>query len=314
MWPARPCPCVPCPLINLVFIHSSQIPYYASLTHPSPLKTTLLCTLHITMSLLPPPIPFHTISLLLQYLSPLDNPIPSHLLSTPLRQRHHFLALDPQDDPLQYLTWPSNNSHSSKLYSLLAGLPSPEDIDPLTAHSTRYTFDGDTYFAHVHIDSPTYSLSYSHYDDQSTDGPRFIFRWEPDQVPDGSQDDGAGWKYHDLQTMPFPSDASISPSGVDPTNTAAEHEPTGTNAHSLSHVPTTGARFVTQPSESDDDDDDYWNSYGGGGYSDNEDAVDYRDRAGSRRSRRSVTTDDEKAEDAYWARYSSVQGMSITLG
>lgn len=249
----------------------------------------------------PPPIQTHTFTFLLQYLTPLDNPIPSHLLSAPLRQRHQFLRLDPLDDALAYLSWPSSSSQSSTLQSLLAGLPSPEDVDPLAAHSSRYTFDGEAYFAHVHVDSPTYSLSYSHDDKDSADGLRFIFRWEPENSSD-AMDGSSGWKYHDMQTMPFPDNASPSPHDPWPLKDIERSQRDIADVTMPNPRRTSSAQTLTITSESDGDD-DYWNSYGGN-TSDDED----RRRSGSRRSRRSIGVDDEKAEDAYWAQYASVQG------
>ena len=258
------------------------------------------------MTAIPTPtaLPAHTVSLLLQYLTPLDNPIPSHMLSAPLRQRHHFLGLDPQDDALAYLSWPSSSTHSSKLYSLLAGLPSAEDVDPHAARSARYTHDGEAYFAHVHIDSPTYSLSYSHDDTDSADGLRFIFRWEPEDASD-ALDGSSGWKYHDVQTMPFPDNSSTSPSDVNASDARIDAERVEVDmlmSTAGNSKETAGAHFLAHTSESDDD--DYWNSYGGYA-SDGDDGITHRGRAGSR----SALADDEKAEDAYWAQYASVQGV-----
>ncbi|KAI9572945.1 hypothetical protein HD554DRAFT_2202761 [Boletus coccyginus] len=114
------------------------------------------------------PLPAHSVELVLRYISPLSDPLPPHLVSTPLRQRHHFLQIS-TSSPVEYLCWPSPDN--AKIIDLLDRLP------PLSDHAsypTRYTSDPESSFAH---------------------GLRMLFHW----------DDIHGWKYHDLRLMPFPS-------------------------------------------------------------------------------------------------------------
>ncbi|KAG9314381.1 hypothetical protein JVU11DRAFT_5178 [Chiua virens] len=143
------------------------------------------------------PLPAHTVQLILQYISPLSDPFPPHLISTPLRQRHYFLQLSPSS-AVEYLGWPS--PQSAKIIDLFDRLPPLLDQ---ASYPTCYTSDPESTFAHVQISS-------------NLEGLRMLFHW----------DDIRGWTYHDLQLMPFPpssfstpqeSLASISACGQDPT-------------------------------------------------------------------------------------------------
>ena len=87
------------------------------------------------------------IELILRHLSPLPTtPIPPHLLSQELLQRHHFLSLDPASDALGYLSWPS--ADAEQISTLLQSL-SLDDLPP--AFSVRYSSDHQATFAHVRI-------------------------------------------------------------------------------------------------------------------------------------------------------------------
>ncbi|KAG6902875.1 hypothetical protein C0995_010044 [Termitomyces sp. Mi166 len=125
------------------------------------------------------------ISLVLEYIAPpsLLAPLPPHLISNPLAQRHHFLRITP-DSPAHYLAWPSDlNPNAQQLaVDLLESLPTPLH---LPVYTIRYTADPESSFAHVAIST------------QNPPGLRLVFQW-------ASSD---GWKFHNLALMPFPPDS-----------------------------------------------------------------------------------------------------------
>ncbi|KAG2350391.1 hypothetical protein BDR05DRAFT_954490 [Suillus weaverae] len=140
------------------------------------------------------PIQSHTVHLVLQYISPpseLTQPLPPHLLSRSLLQRHHFLQISP-DNPLEYLCWPA--PQSARAIELLNIFSSPRDQP--NQYYVRYTSDSEHTYAHVQVVT-------------HEQGVRLLFEW----------DDEDGWKYHDSQLMPFP---STSRSALKPPTTAAE--------------------------------------------------------------------------------------------
>ncbi|KAG6851041.1 hypothetical protein H0H93_002933 [Arthromyces matolae] len=122
------------------------------------------------------------IAIILDYIVPpsLLAPLPAHLISPALAQRHHFLAIS-TDDPAQYLSWPSDlHSHPQQTpVDLLECLS--QSIHP-AAYSVCYTSDSESSFAHVYI--PT----------QKPPGLRLVFQWASSN----------GWKFHNLTLMPFP--------------------------------------------------------------------------------------------------------------
>lgn len=143
------------------------------------------------------PIQSHTVHLVLQYISPpslLTEPLPPHLLSRSLLQRHHFLQISP-DNPLEYLCWPSPQS-ARAIELLNNAFTSPSD-QPKHYH-VRYTSDSEHTYAHVQV------VLYD-------EGVRMLFEW----------DDEDGWKYHDSQLMPFP---STSRSVLEPASSTVELE------------------------------------------------------------------------------------------
>lgn len=98
--------------------------------------------------------------------------LPPALLSRPLRQRHHFLALGP-DDGAEYLAWPS--ADQSRAVFLLHSEPVPPVASPPTV---VYSADPEYITAHVRI----------------TPALRLLFLRDPD----------AAWLYHNVALMPFP--------------------------------------------------------------------------------------------------------------
>ena len=105
---------------------------------------------------------------------------------------------------------------------------------------------------------------------------RLVFQW------DFSSE---SWKFHDLKTMPFPEGAKSTPQAVSPFLTRVIPTP----------VPATGAAFPT----SEEDDDAYWDAYG----------TDDRSYGGPA----STSINELGSEDAYWARYSAIQGSEFSV-
>jgi len=126
----------------------------------------------------------HTIRLVLLYIFQ-ALPLPPHLLSKSLLQRHHFLNISP-DDYVAYLAWPG--SSPELLAEALIGLSSPTD-DQDALYTIAYTSDKETTLAHVSVAS---------IDPASNSLIRLVFIWD---------NDDATWKYHNLGLMPFPQDS-----------------------------------------------------------------------------------------------------------
>ncbi|KAG8918089.1 hypothetical protein FRC01_002046 [Tulasnella sp. 417] len=77
-----------------------------------------------------PPFPPHLFPLILQYLLPPTPPIPSHLLSNSLLQRHYFLDINPSDDPDLYFLFPTPGKNSSDVIRELERMASGGNIPP----------------------------------------------------------------------------------------------------------------------------------------------------------------------------------------
>jgi hypothetical protein len=175
------------------------------------------------------PISPYTVNLILQYISPpsqLARPIPPHLLSRPLLQRHALLQISPQD-PSSYLSWPS--SESDLAIQHLESLQMPLD-EQAPDFLVGYTVDPENAYAHVHV-KPT-----------GDNGLRLVFEWDGED----------SWKYHDSTLMPFP--PGTRPFLDDPATRAA--------SDSIPNPSFGGERQVKGATGDGDDDDDYWNSYG----------------------------------------------------
>ncbi|KAF8898709.1 hypothetical protein BD779DRAFT_1485203 [Infundibulicybe gibba] len=126
----------------------------------------------------PPPVDNTTVLTVLHYICPPSQlstcPLPPHLISPPLRQRHHFLNLSP-DDPVSYLAWPDTDAQNA--FCLLECFQKPADED-IRFH-IRYSTDPESSYAHIRI----------------TPDIRIIFYWDSSI---------SEWKYHNLALMPFP--------------------------------------------------------------------------------------------------------------
>ncbi|KAG6842632.1 hypothetical protein C0991_000159 [Blastosporella zonata] len=121
------------------------------------------------------------ISLVLGHIVPpsLLAPLPPHLISNPLAQRHRFLNISPHQ-PAQYLAWPSDSNPNAQ-QSAVDLLEDPSNLPHHPQYTVRYTSDPESSFAHAAI---------------STHHPpalRLVFQWASD-----------GWKFHNLALMPFP--------------------------------------------------------------------------------------------------------------
>ena len=174
------------------------------------------------------PVPVHTVELVLQYISPLSDRLPPHLISTSLRQRHHFLQIT-HSSPVEYLCWPSPDNATT--IDLLDRLPPLSDR---ASYPTRYTSDPESTFAHVQISS-------------NAEGLRMLFHW----------DDIHGWEYHDLRLMPFPS-----PSFSTPQESLASSSACGAGPPRLS-----SPDLIAEADHINSGDHDaYWDAYGAAGH------------------------------------------------
>ncbi|KAF9453788.1 hypothetical protein P691DRAFT_630850, partial [Macrolepiota fuliginosa MF-IS2] len=209
---------------------------------------------------------------LLQYICPPSalQPIPAHLLSRPLLQRHHFLAISP-DDPAAYLTWPSD--HPDTALALLECV-NPDNLES-THPDVRYAADPEAVYAHVRI-TPTIILPSSH--PHSDTCLRLIFLW--DQL-------SRSWRYHNSAPGSFSKDSHSDLS----------------HAMTLFHSPDDFLQersytFTVDNFDGNNDDDAYWNAYSIAG--------DIPPPS----HRPIKPTPGTDAEDAYWAQYSTVQGSA----
>ncbi|KAG7099253.1 hypothetical protein E1B28_001116 [Marasmius oreades] len=198
---------------------------------------------------MPSPLEPATISLLLQYIVPpsqLTDPIPSHLISKNLLNRHFFLNLrDPSSDPASYLSWPSPDRQ--KVFDILES--SSTSLDCILSNlNIHYTGDIDSTFAHAEI--PTV--------DQDLPNIRMVFEWD---VEDSS------WKYHNLALMPFPTQSfhsvsAITNVGIGASRTNHFNDQTEDESYWDSYGNAGGSQrspgFLSNAESSEDD---YWSQY-----------------------------------------------------
>lgn len=224
----------------------------------------------------PSPLSPNVVHVLLQYISPpsqLTHPIPPHLLSKNLLQRHHFLHITPEQ-PDEYLCWPSHPEKNIRVLEFLEARPRPIDDDQPTAYPVQYSFDGEDFFAHVDLSGDT------------GEGARSILQW----------DESGEWKYHNSDLMPFPPGAR--PNLEDVLVPPPIPNPVSLHTFSTTSYP---RPFAAKDFQDDSGDDDYWNAYGATDIGDSH----YGDGGPA------SAKDAGSSEDAYWAQYASVQGLSI---
>jgi len=200
------------------------------------------------------PISTAAVHVILDYLCPLSAPLPAHLISSPLLQRHHFLSISP-DNASDYLAWPTSvPEEQSHAVALLQS-----EAVPLHDHfQVNYLPDPQDFQAHVRI----------------TPDLRLVFLL--DKI-------SGHWLYHNVALMPFPANSY---SSFDDAINAYSHE---------DFLPEQAHDFLVKE---ENDDDDYWNAYGAG------------DDDCRRSSSANYLNADPNSEDAYWAQYSAVQGLS----
>lgn len=206
-----------------------------------------------------------TVQTVLNYLCPLSEPLPPHLLSSSLLKRHHFLQIT-IDDAQNYLCWPAHQSHLA--LSLLEALPHDfgnnfhlrDDL-----FSVRYSADPESLFAHIRIIAGALHLS---------PDLRLVFIWETNS-----------WRYHNLALMPFPPTSHSSLSDA----LAAFSPEDFQDSYSLT---------LNNVQDDDNDDDDYWNAYG------------QTDDPHAAKPHSAQNLSSLNSEDAYWAQYSSIHGLS----
>ncbi|KAH9849783.1 hypothetical protein C2E23DRAFT_736548 [Lenzites betulinus] len=223
----------------------------------------------------PTPLPLNAFHVLLQYISPpsqLSQPLPPHLLSRPLLQRHHFLHLSPEQ-PDEYLCWPSSPERKARIVSLLESRPRPLDDDEPCAYPIQYSFDGEDFYAHVDLSS------------DGRDGARVVLQW----------DESGDWKYHNTDLMPFPPGCRSALEDV----LVPPAPPNHVSLPTLSAAAFPHTHDFDVPQD-DSDDDDYWNAYG---------STDIGDSVYPSSAPMSAK-DTTSSEDAYWAQYASVQGTA----
>ena len=174
------------------------------------------------------PIQDHIILNILQYIVPpsrIAQELPSHLLSSSLLKRHHFLGLHPTD-PVEYLCWPAGSSDQAVHY-----LETTHILEDAPDFAIRYTSDPEHTHAHILIPS-------------RHPGVRIVFQWEHD----------GGWKYHDLRLMP------ISSPFFESLDDALALHTNGLNGLSdANHSSEPTPLFANSP---ENDEESYWDSYG----------------------------------------------------
>ena len=215
---------------------------------------------------------------LLQYISPpsqLTHPIPPHLLSKPLSQRHRFLHLTPEH-PDDYLCWPSSPEKKARIIDLLETRSRPLGDDPPSIYPVQYSFDGEDFFAHVDLSG------------DAKQGPRVILQW----------DESGEWTYHNTDLMPFPPGSRVALGDV-----LIPSPPLNPVSLQMLSRPSYLHSFEADGIHVDSDDDDYWNAYG---------ATDIGDSHYGQ-SAPAAAKDAVSSEDAYWAQYASVHGKFAVL-
>jgi hypothetical protein len=236
-----------------------------------------------------PLLPQHSVGLVLQYICPpsqLTEPLPPHLLSSALSQRHHFLGITPTE-PLEYLSWPTSaNTGGTSAVEVLEALPRlSDDVEGPTSLPVRYSADDEHVYAHATIKNE---------DGRSV---RLVFQWDGEDA----------WRYHDASTAPLQFETTDSPSSALLLAQHATAPDSGAHHHKHSiHARGYESPYPGEAGLIDDEagDFDYWNSYGGGDVDDSEPP--------SRRRSSLHSKPGDKGEDAYWAQYGTVHGEALS--
>lgn len=187
-----------------------------------------------------PPVPTaiaqDTIHVVLQYISQ-HLPLPPHLISKPLLQRHYFLQLTP-DDYIAYIAWPG--SSKDHMAAALSKLASPL-TDQRASYHVVYSSDPEAVLSHVAVAAPDASSAYP---------VRLVFLWDHEAF---------AWKYHNLAPMPFPSE---SVSTVDQLMLFFDHSDIDEASYwGNSDSPTEINSRAREENELSDAEDDYWSRY-----------------------------------------------------
>ncbi|EIN13718.1 hypothetical protein PUNSTDRAFT_41198 [Punctularia strigosozonata HHB-11173 SS5] len=226
----------------------------------------------------PVPILPHTVALVLQYIAPpsqLDQPLPKHLISRLLLNRHEFLGIYPTNPP-EYLCWSADGRDAA--IDALEHIQKPEVDAAPPDYPVQYEIDEENVSAYVRM--PGSDL-------------RLTFVW----------DDEDGWTFHDIRLAGFPPRST--PSLQEALSRAAEPEPVVSSQTSYSFLSAQHRRSSGPANHSSgtdhEDDGSYWDAYGA--QSDDENGT--RSRGG-----RSTKSGADGTEDAYWASYSSIHGTA----
>lgn len=168
------------------------------------------------------------IDLILYYiLKPFNLPIPPHLISKSLLQRHHYLEISPYDEPEKYLSWKAPPG-------LIATLESIQVSDEAINLAIRYLHDGEVLYGYASVDIF-----------------RLVLVWD---------DDDLAWKYHDIASMPFPLSSCLSPQEALTThleNAEAKYWDAYDNIASTQEV----GSVSTEGDQISNTEDVYWNRY-----------------------------------------------------
>ncbi|KAG8715445.1 hypothetical protein FRC11_004105 [Ceratobasidium sp. 423] len=196
----------------------------------------------VSSTMNPTPLASHTVSLALQYLLP-PSELPTHLISRPLLQRHHFLSISPSDTAA-YLCWPHPNADPEKSVAALEHLSTQDHEWLVRTAEIRYqpqASPSDAAQARVWLGNTV----------------QLVFIWEEDQ-------DGAGWRYFDTDCRHLPSNcsATLTPAlQVTPPEHDQEQDVddywAGYDSGSSPRSPRIPERELSA-----DDEDAYWASYG----------------------------------------------------
>lgn len=186
----------------------------------------------------PPPLPVHLVNLTLQYLLPPTAPIPPHLLSKDLLQRHHFLGIS-SDDPASYFCWPTFPPSASSIIQDLELRAGNEALLNKEEHDVQYDHDDEGSRARVRLSNELDLY--------------IMFVWQGSDEPGGGGE--SGWRYYDIKRLP----ASTAPLPSTVNATSWQQQPILTSQGYHGEPELTGDAFTRSSSPSSDA---YWDNYG----------------------------------------------------